>query len=176
MLGEPSREFTVLGLLALVAVIAVDLAALRLALPMDFGPFHPRFVSQTPTFPNCGLVVMVLVLEVGLFRAASRSGRERVFWLGFEAGGWVYVIAGLAFAQPTWLLTRSIFEGCLLRRQMSGSSEMEGFVLFAFSLHLLAALAVAFVTGFFARSVGSSHPVVPPSCAARANPGWYDHS
>ena len=175
MPSEPTRRFTVLSMLALVAVIAADLAALRLAFPMDFGPLHPRFVSQTPTFPNLGLVLMVLVLEVGLFRAASRSGREKAFWLGFEAGGWAYVIVGLAFARPTWLLTRSIFEGGIVRRQISSSSDMEGFILFAFSLHLMVSLGVAFVMGFFARSVGSSNPSVLPSSPGCANLGRQEH-
>jgi hypothetical protein len=138
--------------MAVVAFIAADLAALRLALPMDLGPFHPLFVRQVPTFPNLGLVLMTLVLEVGLFRAASRRGRERAFWLGFEAGRWAYVAVGLTFAHSTWLLTRSLFEGCVLGGQVSIPYEMEVFVLFAFGLHFSASLAIALAIGLLARS------------------------
>ena len=90
--------------MAAVAVIAIDCAALRPVFPMDFGVFHTLFVRQTlPTFPNFGLVAMVLLLEIGLYRAVSRRGMERAFWLGFEAGGWAYVIRNVV-----WSVSRRI--------------------------------------------------------------------
>ena len=149
------RRHSVAWAMAAVAVIAIDCAALRLVFPMDFGVFHPLFVRQAlPTFPNFGLVVMVLLLEIGLCRAVSRRGVERAFWLGFEAGGWAYVIIGWVFAPTTWLITRSLFERYVLGRQIGVQADMEGFVLFAFGLHLLASLAIAVVIGVLARSLG----------------------
>jgi hypothetical protein len=69
--------------MAVVAVIATDLAALRATLPR---------------IPNFGLVVMILVLEVGLFGQASRQGAARAFWIGFEVAGWAYVVTCSVFA------------------------------------------------------------------------------
>jgi hypothetical protein len=138
--------------MAMVAFIAADLAALRPALPMDFSPFHPRFVRQNPTFPNFGLAVMVLVLEVGLSWLVSSRGAKWAFWLGFEVGGWAYVITCLIFAPRTWLLTRSLFEGYILGRQVGLPFEMERFVLFAFGFHLLVSLFLALFAGLLLRS------------------------
>ena len=58
--------------MAVIAFIAADLAALRAILPR---------------IPNPGIVVMILVLEVGLFRMVSRRGAARTFWFGFEIAG-----------------------------------------------------------------------------------------
>jgi hypothetical protein len=146
------RRHSLAWALAAVAFIAVDLAAMRPALPMDFGVFHPLFVRRIPTFPNLGLVVMILVLEIGFFRVISRRGPERAFWLGFEVGGWAYVLTCLVFARTTWLLTRSLFEGYALGRQIGRPFEMERFVLFAFSVHLLVSLAIGLFIGILARS------------------------
>ena len=147
-----TRRLSVAWLMAVVACIAVDLAALCRALPMDLSPFHPLFVREVPTFPNFGLVVMVLVLEAGILRVISRRGAEQAFWLGFEAGGWAYVITSLVLSRSTWLLTRSLFERYLLGRQVGLPLEMERFVLFAFGFHLLVALVVGTGVGLIARS------------------------
>jgi hypothetical protein len=146
------RRHSLAWAMAMVGFIAADLAALRPALPMDFSPFHPLFVRQTPTFPNLGLAVMVLVLEIGLIWVASRRGVERAFWLGFEAGGWAYVITCSVFARATWQATREMFEGYVLGKQVALPFEMERFVLFAFGFHLSASLAIALFVGIFARS------------------------
>ena len=55
------RRPSVALLMAVVAFVAVDLAALCRALPMDFAPFHPLFVREIPTFPNFGLAVIVSI-------------------------------------------------------------------------------------------------------------------
>jgi hypothetical protein len=95
--------------MAVIAVIAVNLAALR---------------AMAPRIPNPGLVVMILVLEVGLFRMVSRGGATRWFWLGFEVAGWTYVVTCEVFAQTSWRLARSLFEGHVLRRAVASPSEM----------------------------------------------------
>src|SRR3954470_19631037 len=100
--------------MAVIAVIAADLAALR---------------AIVPRIPNPGLVVMILVLEFGLFRMASRRGAARGLWIGFEVAGWTYVVTGEVCARTAWLLARSLFEGCVLGRPIGSPSEMYGFIL-----------------------------------------------
>jgi hypothetical protein len=146
------RRHSIAWTMVAVAVIAADLAALRPALPMDLSPFHPRFVPLIPTFPNFGLVVMVLVLEIGLFCAITHRGSTRAFLLGFEVGGWAYVLTCSVFARRTWLLTRALFEEYVLGSQIGLQSEMERFVLFAFAVHFLAAIAIALFVGFLVRA------------------------
>ena len=80
--------------MVVVAVIAVDLAAVRPMLPVGLSPLmlDALRASQPPDFPNLGLGVMILVLEVGFFSLASGRGAGRAFWLGFEIAGWAYVV------------------------------------------------------------------------------------
>ena len=93
-----------------------------ITLPIDPGTnpsLPPTFWREhLPTLPDLGLVLMVLVLEAGLFRLFSRRGPERAFWLGFEVAGWAYVITCLAFAPVAWRLVYSPFEGYVLGRPM----------------------------------------------------------
>ena len=155
------RRHSLAWTMAAVAVIAADLAALRPALPMDFSAFHPRFVHLTPTFPNFGLVVMVLVLEIGLFRAITHRGSTRAFLLGFEAGGWAYVLTCSVFARRIWLLTRALFEEYLLGSQIELQSEMERFVLFAFAVSFLGRdrhRPLRRLSGAQGRGVTAGHP------------------
>jgi hypothetical protein len=154
-----SRRPSLAWAMALVAVAAADLAALRAALPITL-PIDPGanpslpptfWREHLPTLPDLGFVVMVLVLEPGLFRLFSRRGPERAFWLGFEVAGWAYVITCLTFAPVTWRLVYSLFEGDVLGRPMSSTSDMERFILFAGGLHLLISLALAYLVGVLAR-------------------------
>ena len=70
----------------------------------------PKFWREhLPTFPDLGLVVMVLVLEAGLFRLFSRRGSERAFWLVAEVAGWAYVVTCLAFLPVSWRVAYSLF-------------------------------------------------------------------
>jgi hypothetical protein len=123
--------------MAVIAIIAVDLAALRSTLPM---------------IPNPGLVVMVLVLEVGLFRAASRRAEARAFWVGFEASGWLYVLASSAYARALWRTSRSLFERMILGRPIGTPSEMNRALLFAGVLQLAFGLAIALTIGLLCRT------------------------
>ena len=136
--------------MAVIAFIAADLAVLR-AILSRIPP--PGFVILG--IPNPGLVIMVLVLEVGLFRMVSQRGAARTFWLGFEVAGWTYVVACSVFAALTdWRLARSLFEGYVLRRPIGPPSEMIRlilFVLFACGLQLLIPLATALIVGILAR-------------------------
>jgi hypothetical protein len=131
--------------MAVIVFIAADLAALRAILPR---------------IPNPGLVIMILVLEVGLFRMVSQRGAARTFWLGFEVAGWAYVITCEVFAWTAWRLARSIFEEYLLRRPIGLPFEMQRFILFAGSLQLLVSLAVALIVGILTRSAWSRWGVV----------------
>jgi hypothetical protein len=110
--------------------------------------------------PNPGLVIMILVLEVGLFRMVSQRGATRTFWLGFELAGWAYVITCEVFAWTAWRLARSLFEGYVLRRPIALPVEMQRFILFASSLQLLISLAVALIVGILAHSAWSRCDVV----------------
>ena len=124
--------------MAVIAVIAADLAALRATLPR---------------IPNFGLVVMILVLEVGLFRLASRQRPVRAFWLGFEVAGWAYVVTCSVFAWTFWRLFRFVFESQVLKKPISLPFEMNQFLLFAGVLQLLISLAIALNIGLLTRSV-----------------------
>jgi hypothetical protein len=174
--------------MALIALIAADLAALRPYFPLEISIFwtsYPwsvlrerefvppdspslRFVMIPPNFPNLGLVVVVLVLELGLFRMVSRKGGERTFWLGFQIAGWACVITCSVFAQTIWWQARSVFEGSLLGRQIGRRLDMGRFVLFTGGLHFSVSLAVALFTGILARSAWRLW-APPSSCNVRGS-------
>lgn len=146
--------------MVLIAVIAADLAALRPLFPLEIGIFwssYPWSVLRErkflpPRFPNLGLVIMIVVLEIGLFRLISRQRGERTFWLGFEVAGWACVITCSVFARTIWWQARSLFEGYLLGREIGQPLDMGRFVLFVGGLHLLIILACACLVGNLARS------------------------
>jgi hypothetical protein len=156
----PTRRRSLVWAMALIAVIAADLGALRPFFPLQISIFstsYPWSVLREreflpPNFPNLGLVVVILVLEIGLFRMVSRQGGERTFWLGFEVAGWAGVIACSVFAQTIWWQVRALFEECLIARQIGRPLDMGRFVLFAGGLHLTCLLAIAFFVGILARS------------------------
>ena len=133
-----SRRHTLGWAMAVIAVIAADLAALR---------------ATFPRVPNFGLVVMILVLESGLFRLASRRGAVRAFWLGFEVAGWAYVVTCSVFAWTFWRLSRVVFESQVLKKPISLPFETNEFLLFAGVLQLLIALAIALSVGLLTLSV-----------------------
>jgi|GEM_PF-5263336 len=155
-----NRRLSLAWVLALIAVIAADLAALRPFFPLEISIFwtsHPWSVLREreflpPRFPNLGFVFMALVLEVGLFRIAARQGVERMFWIGFEVAGWACVLACVVFAQAIWWQARLLFEGLLLRREIGQPLDMGRFVLFVGGLHLTVSLAIALLGGLLARS------------------------
>src|SRR4051812_7397852 len=122
--------------MAVIMIIAADLAAMR---------------AIFPRMPNPGLVIMVLVLEVGLFRMVSQRGAARAFWAGFEVAGWAYVITAEVFAWTAWRLACFVFEGYVLGRPIGPPFEMQRFILFAGSLQLLISLALALLAGFLTR-------------------------
>jgi hypothetical protein len=122
--------------MAVIACIAADLAALRAILPR---------------IPNPGLVIMILVLEVGFFRMTSRRGAARTFWLGFELAGWAYVVTCEVFSWTAWRMARSVFEVYVLGRPIVSPFEMQRFILFAGAVQLLIALNLALATGTLAR-------------------------
>jgi hypothetical protein len=159
--GSPrNRRHSLAWALALIAVIAADLAALRPFFPLEISIFRTSYPwsvlrepeSLPPRFPNLGLVIMVLVLEIGLFRVASRRGWERMFWLGFEVAGWACVITCSVFARTIWWQARSLFEGYLLGREISRPLDMGRFVLFVGGLHLAISFTIALLVGILARS------------------------
>jgi hypothetical protein len=123
--------------LVAIAFIAADLAALRAILPR---------------IPNPGIVIMVLILEVGLFRMASQRGATRAFWLGFEVAGWAYVITSAVFAWTAWRMARFLFEAYVLRRPIGIPYDMTQFIIFAGSLQLVISLAIAMSVGSLART------------------------
>jgi hypothetical protein len=124
--------------MAIVAIIALDFAAVR---------------ATFPRVPNFGLVVMILVLEGGLFRLASRQGAARAFCLAFEVAGWAYVITCSVFSLTFWRLSRSVFEGQVLKKPISRPFEMNQFLLFAGVLQLLISLTSALFIALITRSV-----------------------
>ncbi len=131
-----TRRHSLAWAMAVIAVVAANLAALRAVLPR---------------IPNPGLVIMVLVLDVGIFRMASQRGAARMFWLGFEVAGWAYVITIEVLGETAWRMARSLFEGYVLRRLIGLPFEMNRFMLFAGSLQLLISLAIALVVGILTR-------------------------
>src|SRR6476620_6132305 len=99
-----------------IAVIAADLAAVRRMLPIGLSPLMlDSLRAGLPLdFPNVGLGVMIVLLQVGLFRLVSRRRAGRAFWLGFEVAGWAYVIVCMVFAGAAWGFARFLFEGYVL--------------------------------------------------------------
>ena len=71
--------------MVVIAVIAADLAAVRPILPLGLSPLtlDALRASLPPDFPNLGLGVMILVLEVGIFRLVSTSGSGEGVLAGF---------------------------------------------------------------------------------------------
>lgn len=119
-------------LMVVVALLAVDLAALRATLP---------------ALPNPGLVVMVGILQALLvLPGAGRPGR-----LGFQAAGWAWVVAGFAAGRPAWMLTRAAFEMGILGERIARPAEMNQLLLFATAFHLALALVVASLGAWLAR-------------------------
>ncbi|MBX6312043.1 MAG: hypothetical protein IRY99_03855 [Isosphaeraceae bacterium] len=84
-------------LMAAIVLIALDCAALRLTAPVIY-PAH---------------CLMVVVLEVGLFRLVSRRGAIRPFWVGFEVVGWAWVIGGYRLYRPLdiWIANNDYIMG-----------------------------------------------------------------
>ncbi len=145
--------------MAWVGIIAADLAALRAILPL---------------IPNPGLVVMILVLEVGLFRMVSHQGAARAFWFGFEVAGWAYVVACSVFAKAGWQLARSLFDGYVLKRPIGAPLDINRFLLFAGALQLTISLAITLFVGFLTRSLWRRIVVNggPESLGGRPAPSW----
>jgi hypothetical protein len=81
------RRHSLATSMVVVALAAADLAALRPAFPLEISIFwtsYPWSIMREvlpPRFPNLGLALVVLLLEAGLFRMASKRGVERSFWL-----------------------------------------------------------------------------------------------
>jgi hypothetical protein len=124
--------------MAVIAIIAVDLAVLR---------------AYFPAIPNPGLVLTVVVLEVGLFRGASRRGEARAFWVGFEVSGWLYVLICSIFVRTAWRLSRALFERIFLGgRPILFPDVMNRAILFAGVLQLVISLTMALAFGLLARS------------------------
>jgi hypothetical protein len=155
-----NRRHSLAWALALIALIAADLAALRPSFPLEISIFWTSYPWSLlrereflpPRFPNLGIVIMVLVLEIGLFRIGSRQGGERMFWLGFEVAGWACVITCLVFAQTIWWQARSLFEENLLGREIGRPLDMGRFVLCVGGLHLAISFTIALLVGILARS------------------------
>jgi hypothetical protein len=151
------RRHSLAWAMAVIAVIAADFAALRPSFPLDISIFwnsYPWSVIREllpPRFPNLGLVVMVLVLEIGLFRMVWRQGGERTFWVGFQVAGWACVVASSVFAHRIWWHARALFEKRLLGREIGLPLDMGRFVLFVGGMHLLVSLGVAVLAGILAR-------------------------
>jgi hypothetical protein len=82
-------RLSIARLMAVVLIIALDCAALRAAFPVL----------------DVAFLVVVPVLEVGLFRMISRRGRVHPFWVGFEASGWAAVLAYATILR--WPITRA---------------------------------------------------------------------
>jgi hypothetical protein len=148
------RRHSLAWAMVVIAVFAANFAAVRPMLPIGLSPLmlDALRASHPIDFPNIGLGVMILVLEVGLFRLISNQGVNRAFWLGFEIAGWAYVIVCMVFAGAAWGLARSLFEKYVLGGQMSFRSGLGQFVQFACGLHLAIALAVALFAGVIART------------------------
>src|SRR5262245_25418781 len=75
------RPITIAPLMVIVALVALDLGLL---LNRGFGA-------------NPLQVVTVIVVEVGLFRAVSRSGESPAWWIAFAAGALAYAAVDAVF-------------------------------------------------------------------------------
>jgi len=124
--------------MAVVALAAADFAALR---------------SFLPIMPNPGMVVMVLILEVGLFLVVARRGASRAFWVAFEVAGWVYVLAHWTWALPIWKWSRSVYEARVVGRPITVSNDGFRMILAAGAFQLTLCLLASLACGLAARAV-----------------------
>ncbi len=143
--------------MAVVVIVALDLAALRAALPR---------------LPSPGLMVMVIILEAGLFHVFSRRGRLRPFRLGFQAGGWSYVILGLSplrvvvFRWLAWIYER--FLGLSL---LGSSLDQMKILVVDMGVQLLLAISAGLLGGLLARLISRRvGPAAPASDRAGLQP------
>ena len=74
---------TIRRVMILVAIIAVDIACLRRGVDVN-------------------LAVAIPLLQIGVFRLVSSTGRIRPFWVGFEMAGWAGVIPFLLGLGQPW--------------------------------------------------------------------------
>lgn len=102
-MGDPSvgrSRPSILGLMVVVAVIGVEIAAVR---------------AGDPASVDLSGAVNLAVLVAATFRARHRGGRGSAFWFGFALAGWasfLFVMDGfgagrtgsIARAWPAWLL------------------------------------------------------------------------
>jgi hypothetical protein len=149
---------SVAWIMLVVLLIAADLAALRSFFPLEISIFwtsYPWSVIREdlpPRFPNLGAILMILILEVGVFRMVSGRGPRRAFWIGFEAVGWSLVLVALIFARDIWWQARETFETDVIGREIGRPHDMGQLVLFVSGLHLLTGLGLALVAGLLTRA------------------------
>lgn len=130
---------SIASVMLVVGFVAVDLAALR---------------STLPRVPNPGLTLMVVVLQAGLIRAIGRRGPSKVFWVGFEAGGWSVVLGGFLGSRWLWLAHQAIYRRMVLGgRPIDRPTEMIGVIAWAAVAEFGSALAIATLAGVACRSI-----------------------
>lgn len=104
-------RFSIAGLMAIVSIVAVGIAALRNASVL--------WASVTFTLA----VVMMLAAVVGV---AARRGRGRVVWFGFAVFGWAYLAA--AFGPWPWLNNQGLRPPPLLSTELLNYFLSQGYV------------------------------------------------
>jgi hypothetical protein len=135
-----SSQVSIARLMAIVAIVAGDIAAAAAILPR---------------IPNPGVVAMLLFLEVGLFYWVRPGTPTRPFWIGFAAFGWSYVLACLAFDRAIWRLLRPFVETHILGAKPGTPNELWLCILYAGCLQLGLSVAVAVLGGLMANQIAS---------------------
>jgi hypothetical protein len=141
-------QISIARLMAIVAIVAADLAAAAAILP---------------AIPNPGAVVMLLVLEVGLFFWGRPGKPTRPFWIGFGAFGWSYVLACLSFDHAIWRLLRPLLETYILGAKPSTPNELWLCILYAGCLQLGLSLAVAVSGGLMVSEIARIRDLAHPA-------------
>jgi hypothetical protein len=127
------RGISLIRSMALVAIIAVDFAAVS-----SMGRMHP----------NPGIALMVVVLEVGLWRVTARAAEIGPEWMGFQFLGWAYVLFHMSLARPIWQWSSRFFLKTILGSTVFMTQNQRWvYLAFASCVQLAIALSLAMLGG-----------------------------
>ncbi|WZO99614.1 hypothetical protein EP7_001221 [Isosphaeraceae bacterium EP7] len=131
------RRTSLVRSMILIAIFAADMAFLR--------------SIEVRALPDPGIMVMVIVLEVGLWRKTARRARIVPEWVGFQLAGWAYVAVLVIYARPIRLLSAQFFLRVILGSPVFMDNRQRwAFFAISWGGQLAIALSLAMLGGFIA--------------------------